>query len=88
MGSEDPGLAWLHSISPGTFLGPDGLLRYFVSATGQRIASYYWPARGKAKAVIQLVHGHGSYLCYEYLKIEASMPMMAPAQPAGRPPPA
>jgi alpha-beta hydrolase superfamily lysophospholipase len=63
-GGEDYGASWLASIEPELQLGPDGTLRYFNSAQGERIASYYWPARGQAKAVVQLVHGHGSYLCY------------------------
>ncbi|CAK0746028.1 hypothetical protein CVIRNUC_001662 [Coccomyxa viridis] len=50
-------------------LGPHGSSSSFVNAQGLRIASYYWPTPGKAKAVVLFVHGHGAYLMHELLYI-------------------
>lgn len=54
------------------FLGPEGgLLRYFIDRRGHRLCSSYWPSHTPTKkAVLLLVHGHGSYIQYEYLKFQ------------------
>ncbi|CAL5219173.1 g957 [Coccomyxa viridis] len=56
-------------------LGPHGSSSSFLNSQGLRIASYYWPADGKVKAVVVFVHGHGAYLMHELLHIPtAGMP--------------
>jgi hypothetical protein len=52
------------------YLGPRGVMRYFNSASGNRICCYYYPAEGTAKGVVQLVHGMGSFLTYDYLAFQ------------------
>lgn len=50
------------------FLGPRGCLRYHGSSSGgHTMCGYYWPAE-RAKGVVVLVHGHGSYLIFDYLR--------------------
>lgn len=46
-------------ISKDVALGPLGSREEFVNSQDTRLASYFFPAEGKAKAVIVLVHGHG-----------------------------
>ncbi|KAF5838791.1 hypothetical protein DUNSADRAFT_2254 [Dunaliella salina] len=59
------------------YLGKHGRIRFFTNKKGQRLAHYFWPAKqcngptGRSqqpRAVIHLVHGHGGYLCHDYLK--------------------
>jgi hypothetical protein len=45
-------------------------MRYTNSAQNHSIACYFWPAHGKAKAVIHVIHGHGAYVAYDFLKIQ------------------
>lgn len=68
--ATDPGREWLLNTAPEIFLGPQGIMRYTNSAQNHSIACYFWPAHGKAKAVIHVIHGHGAYLAYDYLKIQ------------------
>ena len=54
-------------------LGPRGFSGEFTSeSSGVALRSYFWPAHEPAKAIIVLLHGHGSYLCREYLRSTAS----------------
>lgn len=56
------------------FLGQFGEYRTFTNARGQTIATYLWPAWGSSginqtpRAVVHLLHGHGAYACYDWLK--------------------
>eukprot|EP00242_Pyramimonas_sp_CCMP2087_P006857 CAMPEP_0198218088 /NCGR_PEP_ID=MMETSP1445-20131203/67289_1 /TAXON_ID=36898 /ORGANISM="Pyramimonas sp., Strain CCMP2087" /LENGTH=316 /DNA_ID=CAMNT_0043894979 /DNA_START=174 /DNA_END=1121 /DNA_ORIENTATION=- len=49
-------------------LSPNGFLRQFTNKSDLKITSYWWPA-ANAKAVVLLVHGHGSYVAFDYLKM-------------------
>ncbi|CAG9464805.1 unnamed protein product [Pedinophyceae sp. YPF-701] len=48
-------------------LGPHGRQKYVYNKQGLRLATYWWPAQ-KPKGTVLIVHGHGSYVDYEYLK--------------------
>lgn len=50
------------------YLGPHGVLRFFRNVHGSRLAAYYWPATSPAKGVVLICHGHGTYLCFDYLQ--------------------
>lgn len=50
------------------YLGPKGVMRYLQNKDGIRLAGYYWPAVGSPRAVVQLVHGQGTYLAYDFLR--------------------
>lgn len=71
MDPEDLTPAFLNQ-PPQEYLGPNGLLRYYINERGERLATYYWPATTAtpSKAVLLVVHGHGSYVNYEYLKFQ------------------
>ena len=42
-----------------TALGPNGSREVFINNKELKLASYFFPAKGQAKAVVILVHGHG-----------------------------
>lgn len=48
----------------GKALGPEGIMLEFVNARGLKLASYVFPAKGEAKALVILVHGHGARYCH------------------------
>lgn len=61
---------YLNTQEPAAFLGPAGVLRFRGAAGGgHRMACYFWPAPAHAppRGVIVLVHGQGSFLCFEFL---------------------
>ena len=47
--------------------GPDGFSKRWTSSQSNAMYSYFWPAK-KPKAIVLLVHGHGTYITYEYLR--------------------
>ncbi|WIA30766.1 hypothetical protein OEZ86_000826 [Tetradesmus obliquus] len=56
----------LDKQEPAEYLGPSGFIKFFGSP-GRRTCGYFWPA-ANAKGVVLMVHGHGSYLIFEYLQ--------------------
>lgn len=58
-------------------LGPTGQLRYLRNERGVRLACYFWPAE-HPKAVVHIIHGHGSYLCFDFI----THPYSHPGQPS------
>jgi hypothetical protein len=40
-------------------LGPEGSREEFKNTKDQKLASYFFPSRGDARALVILVHGHG-----------------------------
>ena len=50
------------------FLGPRGVMRFLTTKRGARLCSYNWPAEN-AKAVVMICHGHGAYLCFDFLNL-------------------
>jgi len=48
-------------------LGPNGSREVYINSKEQKLASYLFPSKGKAKALVILVHGHGCSLQHEYL---------------------
>lgn len=68
LGSEDPGRVRDDAAAPTSHeLGPRGWST-FVEADGIRYCRYGWPAPGKASGVVLLLHGHGSFLPWEFLR--------------------
>ncbi|KAG2500907.1 hypothetical protein HYH03_001666 [Edaphochlamys debaryana] len=54
---------------PTEYLGARGSTRYVTSPrTGTSVCQYFWPAEGKARAIVVIAHGHGGYLCFDWLK--------------------
>lgn len=49
-------------------LGDLGWSSTFDNGKGVTLYRYMWPAKGHARARVVLVHGHGTYTCYEFLK--------------------
>eukprot|EP00959_Pyramimonas_sp_CCMP1952_P405066 8489812-Pyramimonas_sp.AAC.1 len=47
-------------------LGDAGFMRQTPNKNGVKINSYWWPAVN-SRAVVLLIHGHGSYLPFDYL---------------------
>ncbi|GFH06809.1 hydrolase_4 domain-containing protein, partial [Haematococcus lacustris] len=48
------------------------------TSRGHRICNYFWPAMddmgrvmAQPKGVISVLHGHGTYLCFQYLKLDS-----------------
>ena len=37
-------------------------------STGVNLCTYHWPATAPVKGIVLLLHGHGSYVCYEFLR--------------------
>ncbi|GMH32769.1 hypothetical protein BSKO_00603 [Bryopsis sp. KO-2023] len=56
-------------------LGSKGWVEYVDNNEGLGLCRYFWPAEGKAKAVILCVHGHGGHMQFEFLKL------VSPGQP-------
>ena len=48
-------------------LGPLGFTKHFKSGEGLILHSNFWPAENP-KAIVVLVHGHGTYLGFEFLR--------------------
>ena len=38
-----------------------------TSESKLKLCAYRWPAAGAVKGILTLCHGHGSYLCFDYL---------------------
>jgi len=50
------------------FLGQRGQLVFITHDHGLKIANYFWPAATeRPRAILYIVHGHGSYLTHDYL---------------------
>lgn len=56
------------TVDPAVYLGPRGVQRTMVNKQGLKLQSYFYPAEGTAKCVLQFVHGHGAYFLFELLK--------------------
>jgi acylglycerol lipase len=51
-------------------LGTAGWIEYEKNPRDITLCRYFWPATtSKAKAVIIVVHGHGTHTCFEFLKL-------------------
>lgn len=50
-------------------LGEKGWVKYVENKQGLTLCRYFWPAEGKPKAVVLLVHGHACYAQFEFLNI-------------------
>lgn len=59
----------LSDVPDNLYLGPNGgTTQYRTNGRGLKICSYYWPSKGPAKGILVLAHGHGCYLCFDYLR--------------------
>ncbi|GFR46888.1 hypothetical protein Agub_g8529 [Astrephomene gubernaculifera] len=60
----------LSSQPDSEYLGPHGKIRYHKNERGIDICQYYWPATPgtQPKGILVLVHGHGGYLQFDWLK--------------------
>lgn len=55
-------------------LGNKGWLRYVENSQNLNICQYFWPATTDCvKATVLLIHGHGSYLTFDYLQFTVTM---------------
>mmetsp|Transcript_11815 Transcript_11815/g.29905 ORF Transcript_11815/g.29905 Transcript_11815/m.29905 type:complete len:368 (+) Transcript_11815:78-1181(+) len=58
-----------HLRVPNETMGPNGFTKQWKNAQGYDIFSYFWPtAVDKPKGILLLLHGHGVYVVFEFLK--------------------
>ena len=66
----DETFAFLNSRPLSEQLGPNGgEIKMLKSKRGAELAAYFWPS-SQAKGIVICLHGHGSYLQHEMLKID------------------
>jgi acylglycerol lipase len=65
-------LAFLNSRPQSEMLGPHGgEMKMLKTKRGAELAAYFWPSsQGQAKGIVICLHGHGSYIGHEMLKID------------------
>ena len=65
-------LAFLNSRPLSEMLGPHGgVLKTLKNERGTELAAYFWPSsQPQAKGIVVCIHGHGSYIGHEMLKID------------------
>ncbi|GAX82567.1 hypothetical protein CEUSTIGMA_g9993.t1 [Chlamydomonas eustigma] len=57
---------FLDNQPPSEICGEHGTMRYVNNRKGISLCCYFWPSK-EPKGIIQILHGHGSYIPYSFL---------------------